>query len=280
MIARETTQMPLEVAVFSGESALKAQSQGASRVELNAPGSYHVGGTTPPIAELKRIAAKVTIPVRIMIRPRGAPGDGSPDFVYTPKEVAAMAQSIRDFKATGLLNPFRGDGFVFGLLQPAPAPAAEDPLSLPGEPDAACALRVDHASCRALLDAARPFGCVFHRAFDPIAATRRIGDGVEALVRLGFEGLLTAGGRGPCAANVDRLDHECHRQAGRIQFVLGGGLRASNVERVAGRFSTYEKGSVWMHTAALSSRPDHPAEEIDSNELVGMLASLGSVPVR
>ncbi|EFY97311.1 hypothetical protein MAA_07328 [Metarhizium robertsii ARSEF 23] len=171
--------MPLEVAVFSGESALKAQSQGASRVELNAPGSYHVGGTTPPIAELKRIAAKVTIPVRIMIRPRGAPGDGSPDFVYTPKEVAAMAQSIRDFKATGLLNPFRGDGF-----------------------------------------------------------------------------------------------------AGRIQFVLGGGLRASNVERVAGRFSTYEKGSVWMHTAALSSRPDHPAEEIDSNELVGMLASLGSVPVR
>ncbi|KIE01765.1 copper homeostasis protein cutC, partial [Metarhizium majus ARSEF 297] len=196
MIARETTQMPLEVAVFSGESALKAQSQGASRVELNAPGSYHVGGTTPPIAELKRIAAKVTIPVRIMIRPRGAPGDGSPDFVYTPKEVAAMAQSIRDFKATGLLNPFRGDGFVFGLLQPTPAAAAEDPLP-GGEPDAACALRVDHASCRALLDAARPFGCVFHRAFDPIAATRRIGDGVEALVRLGFEGLLTAQRRPP-----------------------------------------------------------------------------------
>ncbi|KFG77680.1 CutC family protein, partial [Metarhizium anisopliae] len=132
MIARETTQMPLEVAVFSGESALKAQSQGASRVELNAPGSYHVGGTTPPIAELKRIAAKVTIPVRIMIRPRGAPGDGSPDFVYTPKEVAAMAQSIRDFKATGLLNPFRGDGFVFGLLQPAPAVEDPLPLSLPG----------------------------------------------------------------------------------------------------------------------------------------------------
>ncbi|KAG8421818.1 hypothetical protein J3458_003662 [Metarhizium acridum] len=272
MIARETTQMPLEVAVFSGESALKAQSQGASRVELNAPGSYPLGGTTPPVAELKRIAAKITVPVRIMIRPRGAPGDGSPDFVYTAQEVAAMAQSIRDFKATGLLNPFRGDGFVFGLLQPT---AAEDPVS--GEPDV---VHIDRQSCRTLLDAAKPFGCVFHRAFDPIAATRRIGDGIETLTRLGFEGLLTAGGRGPCADNVDRLDHECHKQAGRIQFVLGGGLRTSNVRDVAERFSTYEEGSVWMHTAALSSRPDHPPEEIDSNELIGILASLDSVSVR
>ncbi|KHN94616.1 copper homeostasis protein cutC [Metarhizium album ARSEF 1941] len=259
-----TTQMPLEVAVFSGESALKAQSQGASRVELNAPGSYHVGGTTPPLSELAKVAADMSIPVRIMIRPRGPPVDGSKDFIYTPDEVASMAQSIRSFKASGLLNPFQGDGFVFGALQPA---------------DSTDAVQIDEAACRTLLDAARPFGCVFHRAFDPIAATRRIGDALETLVGLGFEGLLTAGGRGPCTHNMDRLDNECRRQAGRIQVVVGGGLRASNIQPVAERLGAHEKGSVWMHTAALTDRRDHGPEDIDSSELNAVLAILDSVCV-
>lgn len=266
------TKMPLEVAVFSGESLLKAQSQGADRVELNAPGSYDLGGTTPPVSELAKVSAEVKIPVRVMIRPRGAPWDRSPDFIYTEKEVAEMVRSIQEFKATGIMNPFRGDGFVFGLLQPTDA---VDPTT--GEPEV---VKIDEQSCLKLLEAAKPFGCVFHRAFDPIAATKRISEGVQTLINLGFEGLLTAGGRGNCKDNIDRIDHECHKQAGRIQFVIGGGLRAVNIHNVATQFSTYEKGSVWLHTAALSPRPDYPREEIDSNELIRMLANLDSVSVR
>lgn len=271
MTPEKTTSMPLEVAVFSSESLIKAQNQGASRVELNAVGSYALGGTTPPVSELAKVSDQVRIPVRIMIRPRGPPSDGSQDFLYTNAEIQTMIASIKEFRATGLMNPFRGDGFVFGVLSPS---NAVDPIT--NEPER---IRINTVACSALREAARPFGCVFHRAFDPIAATKRISEGIETLVALGFEGLLTAGGNGNCQENIDRIDHECHKQAGKIQFVLGGGLRFHNVQTIAERFSFYEKGSVWMHTAALSPRPDYPVEEIDSNELVKMVAALKSVTV-
>jgi copper homeostasis protein len=271
MAGSKSTKMPVEVAVFSGQSALKAQSQGASRVELNAPGSYAVGGITPPISELKAVADQLEIATRVMIRPRGAPADGSPDFIYSSEEVEEMVRCIKEFKATGLLNPLRGDGFVFGLLQPT---ETVDPLT--GEADV---VTIDREACQTLIETAKPFGCVFHRAFDPIAATKRVSEGISTLLFLGFEGVLTAGGRGGCEDNIDRIDHECHKYAGRIQFVIGGGLRTSNIQRVASQFSNYEQGSVWMHTAALTDRPDYPKEEIDSNELIGMLAGLDSVSV-
>lgn len=278
MLESHYQTLPLEVAVFSGDSILKAQSQGASRVELNAPGSYVNGGTTPSVSELARVADRVTIPVRIMIRPRGPPPSdaaSTQDFIYSESELAEMAQSIRDFKATGLLNPLRGDGFVFGILKKSSA-VDDSFTSSFGESDSD-RLDVDVDQCKNLIKLARPFGCVFHRAFDPIAATRRFSEGVETLLDLGFEGLLTAGGYGNAIDNVDKIDHLCHRLAGRIQIVVGGGLRAANIADPASQLAVYDEGSVWMHTAALTERPDHLAEEIDSDELVRMVAQLSSV---
>ncbi|KAG6004560.1 hypothetical protein E4U21_000944 [Claviceps maximensis] len=264
-------KMPLEVAVFSGASILKAQTQGCSRVELNAPGSYFAGGTTPPIAELARVADRVRVPVRIMIRPRGPPEDGSQDFIYTESEIAAMAQSISEFKSSGLMNPCRGDGFVFGLLKPC-----SEPDSFNEEPET---LQIDEDQCRTLLRHARPFGCVFHRAFDPIAESRYASDGIQLLISLNFEGVVTAGGLGPCFDNVDRINHLCHRYASKNSFeiVAAGGLRRSNIVDVASNLARYDQGSVWLHTSALTERPDHSAEEIDSDELIDMVAHLDSV---
>ncbi|KAG5925208.1 hypothetical protein E4U42_004441 [Claviceps africana] len=264
-------KMPLEVAVFSGASILKAQSQGCSRVELNAPNSYLLGGTTPPVAELARVADQVRVPVRIMIRPRGPPEDGSQDFIYTPEEVAAMAQSISEFKASGLLNPCRGDGFVFGLLRPC---SDIDPDT--GEPQT---VAIDDEQCRALLRHAKPYGCIFHRAFDAVADARRATEGIQLLRSLNFEGVLTAGGLGGCLDNIDRLDRLCHRfvSPGSFEIVVAGGLREANISDVAGRLARYEQDSVWLHTAALTTRPDHLPEEIDSDELIQMVALLDYV---
>ncbi|KAG5977441.1 hypothetical protein E4U55_006754 [Claviceps digitariae] len=264
-------KIPLEVAVFSGASIVKAQTQGCSRVELNAPDSYHLGGTTPPLAELSRVAHQVRVPVRITIRPRGPPEDGTQDFVYTESELAAMAHSISEFKASGLMNPCRGDGFVFGLLSPC-----SEMDSFTGEPKK---VQIDEQQCRALIKHARPFGCIFNRAFDAIAESRQASDGIELLASLNFEGVLTAGGLGACFDNLDRLDQLCHRFAAKDSFeiVVGGGLRERNITRVAGRVARYEEGSVWLHTAALSVRPDHPMEEIDSDELIQMVTQLDLV---
>lgn len=285
-------KIPLEVAVFSGESILKAQSQGASRVELNAPNSYHLGGTTPPVSELARVAAQVKIPVRIMIRPRGPPPPPPPpggghkvkaqDFIYTRAEVEAMADSIREFKATGLMDPCRSDGFVFGLLKASEEPETEtetetETVDVAGAGARAGAVAIDEENCATLIRLARPYGCVFHRAFDPIAATKRASEGIQTLISLGFEGVLTAGGLGDCLGNVDRIDHLCHRYAaGPLEIVVGGGLRRDNILRPARVLAHYKDG-VWMHTAALSKRRHRATEEIDSDELVDMVAQMDLV---
>ena len=60
----------LEIACFNSASAIKAYKAGAHRIELCDGAS--VGGTTPTLASLHEVlAAKLDIPVHVMIRPRG-----------------------------------------------------------------------------------------------------------------------------------------------------------------------------------------------------------------
>ena len=53
---------------------------------------------------LKVIKSKISIPVFVMIRPRGG------DFLYTPLEYDVMHKDLTDLKQAG------ADGFVFGIL--------------------------------------------------------------------------------------------------------------------------------------------------------------------
>lgn len=313
--------LSLEVAVFSGAQGLSAQALGAKRIELNAPGSYDAGGLTPPVSALTSIASQLEIPVRIMIRPRGPPqintqkgGEGEvggpekkeqkqpedieeQDFIYSDDEFALMLQSIADFKASRVMNPCRGDGFVFGVLKRQgnkvdQAEAADDGRFHqqhdddhhdPGDDDAQ-RLIVDEARCRALINAARPFGCVFHRAFDPIAASKYWYDGLRTIMFCGFEGLLTAGGAGAYCDNVSRLDQMCRRSVGYLQVIVGGGLRHHNVAGPAARLSVHGAKTVWMHTASLSAARLAVAavgeedralrEKLDDAELLKILAQL------
>ncbi|KAK0752094.1 copper homeostasis CutC domain-containing protein [Schizothecium vesticola] len=117
----------LEIPIFGPDDGAAAVVAGAQRLELNRAGSYALGGLTPTLPELiallssfRPLALPGTPPIRIMIRPRGAPPpDGGHDFVYTRAELATMHASIAGFLASGLLHGARGDGFVFGVLSPS-----------------------------------------------------------------------------------------------------------------------------------------------------------------
>jgi copper homeostasis protein len=263
----------LEVAVFSGNEALLAQNLGATRVELNAPGSYEDGGLTPPVSELTSVYKRLDIPVRIMIRPRGPPADGSPDFIYSAAEFGQMIKAVEDFKEVSLMNPIRGDGFVFGIMMKA------DEESLEKYPDEKVA--IDKVRCAQLLHHARPFGCIFHRAFDPIAASPRWSEGLDQLVALRFAGVLTAGGLGNAADNIPRSEQICKYSKDRIEIVVGGGLRQENVEAVASRLACHPECTIWLHTAAAHLVfGDHIHQgplrrwELDDKELIDMLRKL------
>ncbi|KAI9898264.1 hypothetical protein N3K66_006624 [Trichothecium roseum] len=252
---------PLEVAVFSASSALQAQRNGASRVELNAPGSYPDGGLTPPLSELTTLAspsAGLKIPVRVMIRPVGVQPGSGPDFVYSDDEFGIMKRSLREIKEAGVLDQARGDGFVFGIL--------ED--SRDG------GIRVDVDRCAELVKLAAPYPCVFHRAFDVLAAGPSHAEALDSLVACGFRALLTSGGVGSHGEHLDRLEELIALADGRLQTIVGGGVRAGNVGAAIERLGRFGGDAVWFHTACLATGEHVAAESLDDVEMGKILSVL------
>ncbi|TFB05015.1 hypothetical protein CCMA1212_002478 [Trichoderma ghanense] len=196
--------------------------------------------------------------------------DALQDFIYTDDEIALMLQAIADFKATRVLNPIRGDGFVFGVLR-----RQTKASTLAKYPD--FKYTIDEERCRLLIDAAKPFPCVFHRAFDPIAASERWAKGIDILVRCGFDGVLTAGGHGGCHLNQDKLDAICHRgHPGSLQLIAGGGVRKGTVGPLVAQLSVHGTKNVWIHTAAIGRSVDRDreglrVEELNARELRGII---------
>ncbi|KAL8404162.1 hypothetical protein RB594_009140 [Gaeumannomyces avenae] len=299
----------LEIPVFSPSAAREAASLGAHRIELNAAGSYPAGGLTPSLAELSDLlhqlqqpsqsAATATsygvalpppppppprIPVRVMIRPRGAPPPPPPtaadqpppppppDFIYTDAELAAMRDAIRAFVASGLLDASRGDGFVLGVLR------RRDDDEGGGQ------LAVDVPRNSDLVALARPFPCVFHRAFDDVLAGGGDGDGaveggsLDDVVACGFVGVLTSGGPGSAAGdgNVRALRRVVALAAGRVEVVVGGGVRSGNVGALAAAIDDARgdvSGERWFHSSCLTGRGGGESG-IDRDEAAKLLNSL------
>ncbi|KAI1458839.1 hypothetical protein F4805DRAFT_456233 [Annulohypoxylon moriforme] len=266
----------LEIPVFGATAALKAVQLGASRIELNAKGSYSDGGLTPSLEDLQRVA-QLPVPVRVMIRPRGPLSDKEiRDFVYSDEEFEQMEADIRKFKETGLLNEARGDGFVFGILK-------ED--SRRGDncwvDEDRC--WIDKDRCARLIEAARPFKVVFHRAFDEIVscddeeadidARYAWETGLHHLADCGFDAILTSGGIGHAANNIAMLK-KIITKAGTlgIEIIVGGGVRRHNVGDLSQRLKLNERGkSTFVHSACLSNTE---SEDVDAEEVTNILSQL------
>ena len=190
-------QVAVEVCVETIDAALAAAAGGADRIELCA--NLDEGGTTPAPELLSSGVARLTIPVFAMVRPRAG------DFRYSSAEVDDMAREARACRDLGAL------GIVCGALGA----------------DAA----VDAEAVRAVLRAARPLPVTFHRAFD---AARDANEALDALLSLGVDRVLTAGGPGSAAEGVEQLSHLVRRAAGHIGILAAGAVRAHNARSIIG----------------------------------------------
>ncbi|CAK7239846.1 MAG: hypothetical protein STHCBS139747_001281 [Sporothrix thermara] len=241
----------LEVPVFSAAAATVAVDHGATRLEINRAGSYAAGGLTPTVTEVRAVAAAVSTPLRVMIRPRGPPppDSGEADFLYTDDEFRQMRHELDAFVASGMLQPSRGDGFVFGLLNR----------------DGKGRLCVDVDRNRQLVEAAGPYACVLHRAFDLVLGQREWPEkGLQDLCECGFTGVLTAGGPGSRGA----IDHAATLQklvaisgaaepaaTKRVEIIVGGGVRSGNVGALAELIladKSLPKDAVSFHSSCLT----------------------------
>src|SRR5437773_944758 len=76
----------LEIACFNLESAIAAQQAGADRVELCE--DYSIGGITPSQQAIKSAREKISVPLFVMIRPRGG------NFIFSEDEFEIMKRDI------------------------------------------------------------------------------------------------------------------------------------------------------------------------------------------
>ena len=148
----------LEVCVDSYASAMAAIQGGADRLELCS--ALSVGGLTPSAALVHQIRLVSDIRVRCLMRPRAG------DFLYTKEEISQMVSEMEALKAAGT------SGFVIGCLTPE------------GE--------LDEIAMAPLLEAAKGFGLTLHRCID---VSRNLGETYQKAAGLGFDTVLTSGGR-------------------------------------------------------------------------------------
>ncbi len=192
------TGLQLEIAVTGADDAGIAAEEGADRIELCS--ALELGGITPTQGLME--AACETVAGRLGVHPliRCRPGS----FSYTPSEVDTMARDIRHLVRQG------ARGVVVGAL------AADGGIDL--------------AAARKWMEAAREVdGAVqltFHRAID---SGRDVLEAVDALVELGFDGVLSSGGAPTVAEGASVLRRMVARTAGSLEVMAGGGLTVSDI---------------------------------------------------
>ncbi|MCE9562205.1 MAG: copper homeostasis protein CutC [Planctomycetes bacterium] len=249
----QTKRLILEVCCETLADVLAAEACGADRIELCS--ALDIGGLTPSLGLLLATRSAVSLPMWVMIRPRGG------DFVYSTDEADVM---VRDIELCRGAEPA---GFVFGVLHPDG--------------------RVNRDICRRLLDACGNIPAVFHRAFD---RTPALTEAIGAVTELGFRRILTSGREPTAAAGARTIARVRDCAAGLVEVLPCGQVRAENLEQLLrttgcdqfhGSFSEVvpvgtEEGYRGYGQRMRVSREQVAAARIELNRLAELLATEGN----
>lgn len=225
------TKMKLEICCYSTESAILAEQFGADRIELC--DNYSEGGTTPSYGSVQLLLEELSIPVNVMVRPRGG------DFLYSEVEYEIMKKDVL------ALRELKANGIVIGFLAPD------------GE--------IDLNKTREIVELAHPMEVTFHRAFDmcrdPLSA-------LEQLKGIGVKRILTSGAKRTVMEGIELLS-ELVRQAGdEISVMPGDGVNEKTLSELIKKTGAKE-----YHSAAQtfeSSRMNYFNEDISMGGVVGI----------
>ncbi|KAB8292278.1 hypothetical protein EYC80_008020 [Monilinia laxa] len=293
----------LEIATFTRSSALLALKSGAQRIELCS--HKDKDGLTPDVqdflgvssaAEVFRSGAReydgglgeesqgeeelgkvdrddkervdgsltVSFPkeINVMVRPidNSCPGPGpNEDFRVGDEVFERMKEEIRRFRSLG------ASGFVFGILKDSDVDVSGGNVKR--------GLIIDKERCAELIKIAREgkhgenVRCTFHRAFDRIDVSR-MEEQLEILITLNFTSLLTSGGAISAIQGIPQIAKLVRQAAGRIDIIVGGGVRSENLEGLM-----MGTGAGWFHSSAVTGE----GENVDGHEVRSLREMLGRV---
>jgi copper homeostasis protein len=187
-------QVVKEVCVDSLEDALKAEKNGANRIELC--GRLDLDGLTPSRDLIRNAVSILKIPIRVMIRPK------HPSFEYSENEINTMISDIEFCKSFGL------DGVVFGCL------------------DANSNFKMDQIN--RLSEIAKPLKVIIHKAID---YTNSVTDSLSLLsTNSNINGVLTSGGERFAINAVETLKKMLVLVPDRFEIIIAGGITFENFE--------------------------------------------------
>lgn len=186
----------IEICANPLESALYAEEAKANRVELCA--GMPEGGTTPSYGTIKLTCQQLTIPVHVIIRPRGG------DFHYSQDELDIMREDILLSKELGAA------GVVIGCLTP--------------EGD------IDMKAMQYLMEVCEGLSVTFHRAFDMCRDAKK---GLEQIISLGCNRILTSGQEANALKGAELLRSLVEQANGRIIIMPGCGVGAKNIKEIS-----------------------------------------------
>jgi copper homeostasis protein len=184
-----------EVCVESFSEAVRAVKAGATRIELCE--NLYVGGATPSKGTIKTCAAKLNVPIMVMIRPRGG------NFVYSSEEFEIMKEDIAACKEIGV------DGVVFGMLD------SDNEL--------------DEVNTRELVTLARPLQVTFHKAIDDISD---IVNATKKLKEIGVDRILSSGGADTAMQGKENLSKMLEIAGSSMKIVVAGKVTFENFEEI------------------------------------------------
>jgi copper homeostasis protein len=218
----------LEIACFNLNSCSIAEKAGVNRIEFCS--DYNSGGITPVDKDIIEIKKKINLPVHVIIRPRGG------NFVFTEKEFNEMKRSILLCKHNNI------DGVVFGILNANQT--------------------INELQCKELIELAKPMKTVFHRAIDQVS---NIEKGIQKLIELNFEGVLTSGGKDSALSGIENLKKIQSTYGDKIQIIAGGGIRSTNIDAIKS-----VSGCKFFHSAAIIGEN----ETANENEIIKLKSQL------
>ena len=181
----------LEVIVCSVDDAISAERGGAGRLEVIS--NFEAGGLTPPSELVREIAAKVRIPLRVMVR------ETENFFIKDEKNIERLCEAARSYADLCV------DGLVIGFLQ-----------------DHGSQTGIDHESLARVLSNAPDLKATFHRAFELLTDPR------DAITELKLypqiDRILTSGGDWPWPQKIGWFTEWQKTAWPEIMIIVGGGV--------------------------------------------------------
>ena len=185
-----------EACVDSFQQAIKAERFFADRVEVC--DRLDVNGITPERSTIDKIVNEISIPTKIMIRPRQG------NFIYSDLEIKLMISDIEYCKKIGI------NEIVLGLLK-------ED-----GE--------IDIKLTTQLSEIAYPMSVTFHKAID---YSNNILKGIETLCKIdNITSILTSGGKKRALDAKDLIKKIISEFSTEINIIVAGKITNQNLNKI------------------------------------------------